>query len=370
MSWRMGNDESKNMLWMKQIIFCIVLFACINVGDMAFSQEALSPVKIIGVTDGSVYTGFVKPRWYDDEGTIAATLRRDSGTPEPFVNGQKITENGNYQLVVAKSVAGKETKIITNFVINLNAPTATILTNINNVGTELQIRFKGGKFKGHPMYAIWTEDPSGKFIQNVYVTATPATNIMRFGDTFIARPQGLPYWSHKTCPEKLYGTDYLFLSDPVVPIPEDLDAVTGATQKFAYDIQTKAHKGSSNSKKIRIYFEVNQSFDWGWYFHYNNETHEEDEPGRLGDDKYFSKETGCGEPSLVYMAEIDLEKAGTYPLGGSVGGNEILPIGYSHYSGRTGELYTDFYADDNGVERYKFDHAHTMVGSITVEVVP
>lgn len=359
-----------NVFGVKRISFYIALILCIIANSHAHSHaESSVPIRILGVTSGSVYTDFVKPRWYD-KGPVEATLKRDSGTPKPFVNGQKITENGNYQLVVTKSVDGITAKTVTNFVINSNATTATILTNINTNGTKLKIRFKGGTFKGHPMYAIWTEDSSGKFIQNLYVSATPATNIMRFGDTFKARPQGLPYWAHKTCPEKPYGNDYLFLAAPAVPIPEDLDAVTGATQKFAYDIETKAHTGRSNSKKIKIYFEINQSWDWGWYFHYDNENHEEVGPARLGDDKYFSKGTGCGEPSLVYMAEIDLEKAHTYLLGGSDGVNKILPIGYSHYAGKTGELYTDFYATDNGVERYKFDHAHKMVDFITVEVIP
>ena len=358
-----------NMLCLMGIICCVFFVACINVGDIAFSQEALSPVKIFGVTEGSLYTEFVKPIWYE-EGLVKATLRRDSATPKPFVSGQKITENGSYQLVVTKLAVGGTIKSMINFVIDSALPTATIYTNINNDGVKLKISFKGGEFKGHPMYALWAEDLQGNFIRNLFVSAVPATNIMRFGDNFKARPQGLPYWAHKTCPEKQYGSDFLFLADPSAPIPDDLDAVTGATQKVAFDIKTKATPGISAGKKIKIYFEVNQSFDWGWYFHYDNATHEEDGAGRLGVDKYFSNNTGCGEPSLVYMTEIDLEKEGVYFLGGSDSSKKSLPIGYGHYAGRTGKLYTDFFADHNGVERFKFDHAHKMVGAVTVEVVP
>lgn len=357
----------------KRVSCYTVLILCVFACFLVYSQDTLSPVKIFGVTDGSVYTDFVKPRWYA-EGPVTATVQKDSGAPVHFTNGQTISENGSYQLVVTTSVDGLTAETILNFIVDSSAGTAMILTNIDNEGTELKIVISKGSYYNNaraPMMAIWTEDSSGTFLQNVYVSAVAGTNNMRYSEKYVRRPQALPYWMHKTSSEKDYGENgYLFLADPSVPIPEDLDAVTGATQLNTVTLKTKVRSNNMIDKQVRICFELNQPKDFGWYFNIDNTKHEEDGTGLLSDDIYF-RGGSPGEPAIIYCGEIDLDKAQTYLLGGSDGVNEILPIGYSHYAGRIGKLYTDFYYPDaNGVERYKFDHAHKMVGSITVEVIP
>lgn len=66
--------------------------------------------------------------------------------------------------------------------------------------------------------------------------------------------------------------------------------------------------------------EINQTWDWNNYWHNN----------RFPDDEEYK--TSC-QPALVYMAEIDLNS--------SVNIFEFKPIGHSHYSGKSGELFTD-----------------------------
>jgi polyphosphate kinase len=67
-------------------------------------------------------------------------------------------------------------------------------------------------------------------------------------------------------------------------------------------------------------FEINQSWDWNEYW--TNAKY-------LDEPEY---KTSC-QPSVVYKATLDLNKLN----------NEILltPIGHGHYSGKTGELFTD-----------------------------
>ncbi|MCP4023716.1 MAG: hypothetical protein GY729_17865 [Desulfobacteraceae bacterium] len=317
--------------------------------------------KVFGVTQGSVYKEYVKPIWY--ESNAWATLSLNSGPHDPFTNGTKISATGEYELIVY--TPGDQT--IVNFEIDTSVSAAVINTNINKDGTILEIDFQSGAYVATPVFAIWTEDIFGNFIQNLYVSAVPATNIMRFTNNEVKRPQAVPFWAHKNCIEKEYNGDFLFLAEPAIPIPEDLDGVTGATQKTGFIVNTKAHTNIINDSRIKIFFEMNQSFDDGWYFYGANDAHEEDNNGSFSNDNYFS---GSEEPAIVYSAELDLKISQTIIIGGNDGQTEVTPVGYSHYGGRTSALYTDFYADDNGTQRYKFDHAHLMVALLTATVTP
>ena len=336
-------------------ISCVFLCLAASIG---FADD---PPLVYGVTQGSVYREFVKPKWYDADAT--ATLSINSQTPVPFANGDKISSNGDYELTV--SGAGGETRVA--FAIDASAATAQINTNVDGQGTDLEIDFQSGTYEATPVFAIWTEDVHGNFIQNLYVSSMPATNIMRFTNNVLNRPQSVPYWAHKNCVEKAYGSDFLYLAEPDVPIPEDLDAVTGATQKAGFTISTKARTNAINDSRIKVFFEVNQSFDAGWYFYGANATHEEEGSGSFSSDKFFY---GSEEPALVYSAEVDLDSGQTTIIGSGDDENVVQPVGYSHYAGRTATLYTDFYADDSGVERYKFDHAQQMVALLTATVYP
>ena len=317
--------------------------------------------KIFGVTDGSVYQEYVQPRWYDESAT--ATLSVNGGTPESFASGQKISANGLYELRVLDSVLER----VVRFEISSTDPWARINTNQDKDGTILEIDFKSGVYRATPVIAIWTEDVNGNFLQNLYVSSLAATNMMRFTNSRVNRPQAVPFWAHKACDPEEYGSDMLYLAQPQIPVPEDLDGVSGATQKAAFLLNTRAVANAVNDSRIKVFFEINQSFDSGWYFKGSNQTQEEDGTGTFSSDKYFG---GSEEPAIVYSVEVDLDQDRTVILGGSDGGTQVMPVGYSHYGGRTGRLYTDFYADDNGTQRYKFDHAHRMVGLLTVRAFP
>ena len=58
----------------------------------AHSSEQSTGIRIVGITDGSTYTEFVKARWYPEN--AKATLKKNAKKPVPFENGSKISENG------------------------------------------------------------------------------------------------------------------------------------------------------------------------------------------------------------------------------------------------------------------------------------
>lgn len=334
---------------------CLFSFALISSSSMADEGPL-----VFGVTEGSVYKEFVKPQWYNSDAT--ATLAVNSGEPQVFNNGDRITSNGNYVLTVSES--GLET--IINFEIN-NTSDSIINTNQDKPGTVLELNFQDKTYHATPLFAIWTEDIHGNFIQNLYVSSVPATNIMRFTGSFVKRPQALPVWMHKACMEKDYNGEILYLSQPEIPIPDDLDGVSGATQKAGFSLRTNAITNAINDSRIKVFFELNQSWDDGWYFYESNADHEEDGTGAFSSDPNYG---ASGEPAIVYSVEIDLNNARSHIMGGTDGETTVMPVGYGHYGGRTAVMYTDFYADDNGTQRYKFDHAHQMVELLTVTTTP
>ena len=99
------------------------------------------------------------------------------------------------------------------------------------------------------------------------------------------------------------------------PIP---DAYTGATPSGNFEIRAKFDEQPPES--FRILFEINQSWDWNEYWTNN----------KYPDDTEYK--TSC-QPALVYMTEIDLKNPQEF--------YEMKVIGHSHYSGKTGELFTD-----------------------------
>jgi hypothetical protein len=66
--------------------------------------------------------------------------------------------------------------------------------------------------------------------------------------------------------------------------------------------------------------EINQTWDWNQYWHNN----------RFPDDEEYK--TSC-QPALIYMAEVNLSNT-KQPI-------ELKPIGHSHPSGKTGEIFSD-----------------------------
>ena len=99
------------------------------------------------------------------------------------------------------------------------------------------------------------------------------------------------------------------------PVP---DAYTGATPSGSFRLASKTDiplKG-----KVKIIFEINQPWDWNEYW--TNTLYPED----------AEYKTSC-QPAVIYSALIDMDSPGTTI--------ELKPVGHSHYSGKTGNLYAD-----------------------------
>jgi hypothetical protein len=186
-------------------------------------------------------------------------------------------------------------------------------------GTPIRIAFEKGEDFYHPLIVFWIEDKEGNFIETIYASQSIATGTFQFG---VAegknwkpgerrRPAALPYWGHK---RGLKAPDGLYLPTPQKPLP---DAITGATPKTNFVIKTSLNP---DLKSVRLLMEINQTWDWNQYWHNN----------RFPDDDEYK--TSC-QPALVYMAEVDFSMPNAII--------ELKPIGHSHPSGKTGELFTD-----------------------------
>ncbi len=320
------------------------------------ATQAQTPL-LYGVTGGSTYKEYVRLYWFDEEAT--ATVSVDGGPPTPYTKGAVLNVNGQY--AVSLSVIKNNETYVNNvsFTIDSTQSAADIKTLVDPALTKLSIEFEPGTYSGNPMMVIWAEDMAGNFLQNLYVSTAAATNYMRFTNSSVSRPQGLPYWAHKACPASINGGDTIYVADPFTPLPEGLDGVSGATQKLGFNLDAHIPAYGANPM-VKILLEINQSFDDGWYFSASNALREEtDEPSgeTFGDDRFFG---GSEEPSMIYAVEVPIDQAGLYTT------NE--PAGYGHYGGRTGTLYTDFYALDGENERHKFDYATDMVQNLSVTV--
>ena len=71
---------------------------------------------------------------------------------------------------------------------------------------------------------------------------------------------------------------------------------------------------------FNVLFEINQTWDWNEYWTNNKYP---------GDEEY---KTSC-QPAVVYSATININSSQKEYL--------MEPIGHSHYSGKTGELFPD-----------------------------
>lgn len=198
--------------------------------------------------------------------------------------------------------------------------TETIITNPEEKGPVVSISFQKGRFHNHPLMAIWVEDTSGRFIQNIYVAESIAKGVFRHADNSrgqwmpgeIRRPAALPYWGHKW---GIRADDGLYLPTPKNPLP---DAVSGPTPQGDFIIWSRL--ADTTLQVFRVMLEINQSWDWNEYWTNN----------KFPDDKDYKTSS---QPALVYSATMDLTKG--------IREAEMQVIGRSHYSGKDGNLYTD-----------------------------
>jgi len=195
-----------------------------------------------------------------------------------------------------------------------------INSNQNGAGPSVSLEVYRGEAFYYPLMAAWLEDESGKYIQTLYVANSVATGIYKYGkqekNRWVAAPkrapQTLPYWAHK---RGVKASDGLFMPDPENPVP---DTYSGATPAQSFIINSKAD--NELPEVYKVMFEINQNWDWNEYW--TNEKFPDDENYKMS----------C-QPALVYEAVVNRNS-----------GKKIFkmkPAGHSHYSGKTGELFTD-----------------------------
>jgi len=193
-------------------------------------------------------------------------------------------------------------------------------TDSTGTGTEISIEFKKGSEFNHPLMAIWVEDEMGNFIQTLYVSESIGKGTFSHGDAStgkwlpgpIMRPAALPYWSHRRGIKNSAG---YYLPDVENPVA---DAYTGPTPPGDFLLNT--HVEMPGLKKFAVYLEINQTWDWNEFW----------TNAKYPDDTEYK--TSC-QPALVYMADLNLDSG--------VKEYTLKVIGHSHYSGLTGELFTD-----------------------------
>ncbi|MBK7628988.1 MAG: hypothetical protein IPJ16_17630 [Bacteroidales bacterium] len=197
---------------------------------------------------------------------------------------------------------------------------SVLTTNQGGRGPELIVEFYKGKSFYYPLMAVWLEDQSGKYIQSLYVPPAVATGVFRYGKQENGNwvpaskraPQTLPYWAHK---RGVIASDGLYMPEKGSEVP---DAYSGATPVQSFVLNTRADKDLPAVYKVLL--EVNQNWDWNEFW--TNDKYPDDENYKMS----------C-QPAVVYEAVITpSSKDGVWSM---------KPIGHSHYSGKSGELFPD-----------------------------
>ena len=200
------------------------------------------------------------------------------------------------------------------------APFEVIQTTIRDSNVPIEVSVEKGTSHNHPLMAIWIEDLQGNYIQTLYVAQSIALGKFAYGDAStgkwmpgpIQRPASLPYWAHKRGVQSETG---LFVPSQKHPMP---DAVTGPTPKSNFLLKSQVPLNVPDSFVVLL--EINQS--WDWNMHWTNNKFPNDM-------EYFSS----SQPAVVYRAAIKNQR-GSKEM-------QLMPIGHSHWSGATGELFSD-----------------------------
>lgn len=187
-------------------------------------------------------------------------------------------------------------------------------------GHTIEIRFTAGRSHNHPLMAFWLEDTAGNYIQSLYVAESIAKGYFRHGDPStgrwepgpLRRPAALPYWGHK---RGIKAPDGYFIPTRDDPMP---DAVTGPTPKADFILTTRTRHLAP--PVFQVMMEINQSWDWNRFWHNN----------KFPDDPHYKTSS---QPALVYKTVVDLDDPKDEYI--------MKPIGHSHWSGATGELFND-----------------------------
>ncbi|MEZ4999349.1 MAG: hypothetical protein R2744_01280 [Bacteroidales bacterium] len=195
-----------------------------------------------------------------------------------------------------------------------------ITSNENGSGPWITLEFKKGDSFYYPLVVVWLEEMEGNYIQSLFVPQSVATSVFRFGEVHgrewepgVRRwPQTVPYWAHK---RNIKASDGLYMPDPESPVP---DAYSGATPVTGFVLS--ARSDNPVNAPVRVMLEVNQNWDWNEYW--TND--------RFPGDEYYLR--SC-QPAVVYEAILDPAFPDRVVA--------MKPIGHSHHSGATGELFPD-----------------------------
>ncbi len=215
---------------------------------------------------------------------------------------------------------------------------ALLVTNPEGKGPEITVDLQKGESFYYPLFAIWLEDTDGRYLQTLYVAKAAGTGYFKYArqeggkwiEGVIRAPQTLPYWSHK---RGIRASDGLYIPDEGTAVP---DAYTGATPVSSFVLTSRAD--GQLPEKFKVLLEINQNWDWNEYW--TNDKYPDDENYKMS----------C-QPAIVYEAVIDTKNpADSYGMS---------PVGHSHYSGKTGELFTDLSTLTTALE---------IVKSVTVRV--
>jgi hypothetical protein len=193
-------------------------------------------------------------------------------------------------------------------------------TNNAGKGQEIIVDLTRGESFYYPLFSIWLEDMDGKYIQTLYAARSVATGVFKYGrqekNKWITAskraPQTLPYWAHK---RGIKAADGLYMPDEQTAVP---DAYTGATPITGFVLTSRAD--NSLPGKYKVMLEINQNWDWNEYW--TNDKFP-------GDENYMMS---C-QPAVVYETVIDMQSPQE--------SYRMKPVGHSHYSGKTGELFPD-----------------------------
>lgn len=205
---------------------------------------------------------------------------------------------------------------------NLPETLEILKTTPEIINTKLEFDLTKGKSHNHPSFAIWVEDMEGNYIETLYVTQYFAKGVFGHGEAErgkwknepgeVRRPAALPYWSHK---RDIKANDGLYAPTPETSVP---DALTGATPKGNFILETGS-KVEINSK-FKVFLEVNQPWDSNDYW----------TNSKFPDDIDYKTSL---QPAMVYEATVEPESLKTE--------YNLIAIGHSEPSGKSGQLFTD-----------------------------
>lgn len=195
------------------------------------------------------------------------------------------------------------------------------LDSLKSAPVLLVVDFVKGKFHNHPLMALWAEDLNGNYLETFFVAKSIGTGVFdkvsggggKWLPGPVRRPAALPYWAFK---RGVKEADGLYVPSSQTAIP---DAIAGATPKSNFRLIAKPTLPNF-PKVFNLLFEINQSWDWNQYW---TNSMFLDEP------EYRTS----SQPSLVLSVRVNLDKT-----------DKVLylnPIGHGHYSGKSGELFTD-----------------------------